>query len=38
MVGLALDYKWIALSNVLISSLMGMINMSICFDRPSSDL
>lgn len=24
-----LDYKWIALSNVLISSLMGMINMSI---------
>ena len=26
---LALDYKWIALSNVLISSLMGMINMSI---------
>ena len=24
-----MDYKWIALSNVLISSLMGMINMSI---------
>ena len=28
MVG-TLEYKWIALSNVLISSLMGMINMSI---------
>jgi MFS family permease len=25
----ALNYKWIALSNVIISSLMGMINMSI---------
>jgi hypothetical protein len=24
-----IDYKWIALSNVLIASLMGMINMSI---------
>jgi MFS family permease len=29
MVVVTLDYKWIALSNVLISSLMGMINMSI---------
>jgi MFS family permease len=26
---ITLEYKWIALSNVLISSLMGMINMSI---------
>ena len=26
---MTLEYKWIALSNVLISSLMGMINMSI---------
>jgi MFS family permease len=29
MVVVKLEYKWIALSNVLISSLMGMINMSI---------
>jgi MFS family permease len=27
--GRGIDYKWIALSNVLIASLMGMINMSI---------
>ncbi len=29
MVVISLEYKWIAMSNVIISSLMGMINMSI---------